>query len=60
MTNAADQLKEKEEEAKEIKEEEGERQFLQMKRKGVNLLSFEARFSSDPTDPFSVQLKIMK
>lgn len=52
MTNAADQLKEKEEEAKEIKEEEGERQFLQMKRKGVNLLSSEARFSSDPTDPF--------
>ena len=51
MADISDQLKAKEEE----KRKKGSSSFYKSKkkkRKRINLLSFEARFSSDPTDPF--------
>ena len=50
MADISDQLKAKEEE----KRKKGSSSFYKSKKKKkrINLLSFEARFSSDPTDPF--------
>ena len=50
MADISDQLKAKEE----VKRKKGSSSFYKSKKKKkrINLLSFEARFSSDPTDPF--------